>query len=255
MANDTTNREPEDRKQLPLLQRLGPGLITGRRGRRPERHRHLLAGRGAVRLRDALVGAVHHAAHGRHPDRERAHRPRDGPRARGQHPRPFPAAGCCYGVVALLLFANTLNIAADLGAMGNALELLVGGDSKIYIVFFALISLTLQIFVPFPRYAPILKWLTLALLLLRGDGVRGATCRGRMRSSGALMPQLSFHKRLRGHASWPCWAPPSARTSSSGRPRRRSRSSAPRRATSRCGRPGAGGSAPARASRWTRGSA
>src|SRR5438874_13726540 len=71
-------------------------------------------------------------------------------------------------VVALLLFANTLNIAADLGAMGNALELVAGGRSEIYIVFFALVSLTLQIFVPFPRYAPLLKWLTLALLAYVG---------------------------------------------------------------------------------------
>jgi Mn2+/Fe2+ NRAMP family transporter len=42
--------------------------------------------------------------------------------------------------------------------------MLVGGSSEIYIVFFALLSLTLQIFVPFPRYAPILKWMTLSLL-------------------------------------------------------------------------------------------
>ena len=69
-----------------------------------------------------------------------------------------------YVIVGLLLFANTINIAADLGAMGNALQLLVGGKSEIYIVFFALISLTLQVFIPFPRYAPILKWLTLSLL-------------------------------------------------------------------------------------------
>ena len=61
-----------------------------RRGRRSLRHRHLLAGRRPVRLRDAVVGALHHAAHGRHPDRERADRARDGPRARRQHPRPFP---------------------------------------------------------------------------------------------------------------------------------------------------------------------
>jgi Mn2+/Fe2+ NRAMP family transporter len=67
-------------------------------------------------------------------------------------------------MVGLLAFANTVNIAADLGAMGNALELLVGGKSQIYIVFFALISLTLQVFIPFPKYAPILKWLTLSLL-------------------------------------------------------------------------------------------
>jgi len=48
--------------------------------------------------------------------------------------------------------------------MGDALVLLAGGKSAIYIVFFALLSLTLQIFIPFPRYgAPLLKWLTLAL--------------------------------------------------------------------------------------------
>ena len=72
--------------------------------------------------------------------------------------------GCCTRSWALLLVANTVNIAADLGAMGNALQLLVGGSAEIYIVFFALLSLTLQIFIPFPRYAPMLKWLTLALL-------------------------------------------------------------------------------------------
>ena len=70
-----------------------------------------------------------------------------------------------HAIVGLLLFANTINIAADLGAMGNALQLLVGGVSEIYIVFFALLSLVLQIFVPFPRYAPILKWMTLSLLM------------------------------------------------------------------------------------------
>ncbi len=69
-----------------------------------------------------------------------------------------------HAIVGLLLFANTINIAADLGAMGNALQLIVGGVSEIYIVFFALLSLVLQIFVPFPRYAPILKWMTLSLL-------------------------------------------------------------------------------------------
>jgi NRAMP (natural resistance-associated macrophage protein)-like metal ion transporter len=69
-----------------------------------------------------------------------------------------------HGIVVLLVFANMLNIAADLGAMGNALQLLVGGSSRIYILFFALLSLTLQLFIPFPRYAPILKWLTLSLL-------------------------------------------------------------------------------------------
>src|SRR5260221_8477908 len=68
-----------------------------------------------------------------------------------------------YAVVSLLLVANTINIAADLGAMAAALQLLIGGSTRLYIVAFALLSLGLQVFIPFPRYAPFLKWLTLAL--------------------------------------------------------------------------------------------
>jgi Mn2+/Fe2+ NRAMP family transporter len=64
--------------------------------------------------------------------------------------------------------ANTVNIAADLGAMGDALVLVAGGNSSLYIVFFALVSLVLQIFIPFPRYSPILKFLTLALFAYVG---------------------------------------------------------------------------------------
>jgi NRAMP (natural resistance-associated macrophage protein)-like metal ion transporter len=68
-----------------------------------------------------------------------------------------------YGIVILLLIANTINIAADIGAMGAALKLLVGGPAHWYAVAFGVTSALLQIFIPFPRYAPILKLLTLAL--------------------------------------------------------------------------------------------
>ncbi|MGA8147871.1 MAG: Nramp family divalent metal transporter [Gallionellaceae bacterium] len=69
-----------------------------------------------------------------------------------------------YGIVALLLSANTINIAADIGAMGAALKLLVGGSAHWYAIAFGIVSVMLQVFVPFPRYVPILKALTLALL-------------------------------------------------------------------------------------------
>jgi NRAMP (natural resistance-associated macrophage protein)-like metal ion transporter len=68
-----------------------------------------------------------------------------------------------HGIVVLLLVANTINIAADIGAMGAALKLLVGGSAHWYAVAFGLLSVVLQVFIPFPRYAPILKALTLAL--------------------------------------------------------------------------------------------
>jgi NRAMP (natural resistance-associated macrophage protein)-like metal ion transporter len=69
-----------------------------------------------------------------------------------------------YGIVTLLLVANTINIAADIGAMGAALKLLIGGSAHMYTVGFGVVSVALQVFVPFPRYSPILKALTLALL-------------------------------------------------------------------------------------------
>jgi NRAMP (natural resistance-associated macrophage protein)-like metal ion transporter len=68
-----------------------------------------------------------------------------------------------YVLVGLLLIANTINIAADIGAMAAALKLLIGGPAHWYAIAFAMVSLVLQIFIPFPRYAPILKILTLSL--------------------------------------------------------------------------------------------
>jgi Mn2+/Fe2+ NRAMP family transporter len=68
-----------------------------------------------------------------------------------------------YVLVGLLLIANTINIAADIGAMAAALKLLIGGPVHWYAIAFAMVSLVLQIFIPFPHYAPILKILTLSL--------------------------------------------------------------------------------------------
>ena len=69
-----------------------------------------------------------------------------------------------YGVVGLLLVANTINIAADVSAMGEALKLIIGGPAQVYAVGFGIISLLLQLFIPYRRYVRFLKWLTLALL-------------------------------------------------------------------------------------------
>ena len=69
-----------------------------------------------------------------------------------------------YSVVGLLLIANTINIAADVAAMGEALKLIIDGPAQVYAVAFGLVSLLLQVFVPYRRYVRILKWLTLTLL-------------------------------------------------------------------------------------------
>ena len=71
-------------------------------------------------------------------------------------------------IVALILGANTINIAADLGAMGDAMRLLVGGPTIVYVVCFALLSAILQVYVAYSRYVSVLKWLTLALFAYFG---------------------------------------------------------------------------------------
>jgi len=154
---------PREQERLPLLKRLGPGLITGAADDDPSgiaTYSQAGAQYGfgllwsvllttplmiGIQIVSARIGRV--TGHGLAAN------------IRDHYP-----AWLLHGIVGLLLVANTINIAADLGAMGNALQLLVGGSSEIYIVFFALLSLTLQVFVPFPRYAPLLKWMTLSLL-------------------------------------------------------------------------------------------
>jgi Mn2+/Fe2+ NRAMP family transporter len=67
-------------------------------------------------------------------------------------------------VVLLLLIANTLNIAADVAAMGEAAELVSGVDRHLMTAVFVCVTLLLQILVPYHRYVVFLKWLTLSLL-------------------------------------------------------------------------------------------
>ena len=161
------DKDTPEAKHVPLLQKLGPGLITGAADDDPSgiatySQAGAQYGYGllwsvlfttplmiGIQVVSARIGRV--TGHGLAAN------------IRMQFPRPL-----LHAIVSLLLVANTINIAADLGAMGDALRLLVGGRSSVYVILFALVSLTLQIFVPFPRYAPILKWLTLALFAYVG---------------------------------------------------------------------------------------
>jgi len=146
----------------PLLARLGPGLITGAADDDPSGiatysqagaqygfgllwsvllTTPLMAG---IQIVSAQIGRV--TGHGL-----------------AANIRDHYSAKLLYVIVALLLLANMLNIAADLSAMGSAMELAIGGPRQMWTVAFAAVSLGLQVFIPFPRYAPLLKWLTLSL--------------------------------------------------------------------------------------------
>jgi len=66
-------------------------------------------------------------------------------------------------LIALLVVANTINIAADIGAMGEALRILIGGKLAIYVIGFGALSIATQVFFSYERIVRILKWLTLGL--------------------------------------------------------------------------------------------
>ena len=68
------------------------------------------------------------------------------------------------GIVILLVFANTLNIAADIAAMGEALQLIVGGPEHGHALVFGILCIVLPLRLGFETMVGVLKWLTLALL-------------------------------------------------------------------------------------------
>lgn len=76
--------------------------------------------------------------------------------------------GLLQAVVLLLLAANILNLGADLGAMADALNLLLPGPNWLYVVLFAGICVFMQLVLQYTRYVAVLKWLTLSLFAYLG---------------------------------------------------------------------------------------
>jgi NRAMP (natural resistance-associated macrophage protein)-like metal ion transporter len=78
---------------------------------------------------------------------------------RKAYPRPV-----VYGIVALLLVSSIFNLGADLGAMGESAHMLVGGPAWMHLLGMGLVSILLQVFVPYTRYVKYLKFLAFSLL-------------------------------------------------------------------------------------------
>lgn len=159
----TPRAQKKEKKQTALLDLLGPGLITGAADDDPSGIATYSQG-GAqfgfaplwtllltyplmvgIQLASARIGRVT----GR------------GLAANMREVLPGWAVGA---LVLLLLIANIFNISADLAAMGDAMELMGAGPSHTYVTLFGLLSLLLQVFLPYQRYVGFLKWLTLGLL-------------------------------------------------------------------------------------------
>jgi len=85
--------------------------------------------------------------------------------------REWYPAWLLQSIVALVFIANTINIGADLGAMGDAVGLLIGGPTLVYVVVFAVGCAILEIFMRYKRYVAVLRWLTLALFAYFGTAL------------------------------------------------------------------------------------
>lgn len=98
-----------------------------------------------------------------------------------------------YPLVVLLLIANVINLGADIGAMGAALRMLVGGPAHFYTLMFGVISVLAAIMVPYERYAQILKWSALVLFVYIATAV---TVHIPFHAAlfGTVVPKLSFSK-------------------------------------------------------------
>jgi NRAMP (natural resistance-associated macrophage protein)-like metal ion transporter len=80
----------------------------------------------------------------------------------------FPR-GVVTVLVLLLFIANTINLGADLAAMGAAAKLMTGaGSPHLYTAAFAIVSLIAVVFIPYHRYVGLLKWFTFSLLAYVG---------------------------------------------------------------------------------------
>ncbi|HVV29077.1 MAG TPA: divalent metal cation transporter [Rhizomicrobium sp.] len=146
----------------PLLERLGPGIITGAADDDPSGIATYSQGGAqfgygllwtllltfplmvAIQMVSALIGRVT----GRGLASNMA----------GILPRPVIGL-----LVALLFVTNTVNVGADLAAMGEAAKLVTGFNQHAFTILFALVSLTLQLFMPYRRYARFLMMLTFSL--------------------------------------------------------------------------------------------
>ncbi len=146
----------------PLLKQLGPGIITGAADDDPSGIATYSQGgaqfgfnllwtmlltfplMAAIQMVSALIGRV--------TGRGLAYN-------MGQvMPRPL-----VLGLLALLFIANTVNVGADLAAMGEAAKLVTGLNQHAFTLFFAFASLGLQLFIPYRRYARFLMVLTFSL--------------------------------------------------------------------------------------------
>ncbi len=134
---------------------------------------------------------------------------------RHHYPRWFLYAACL-----LLLVANIFNIAADLAGMADAAEMLTGLTAGVWVPVFGAVVIVATVYTTYATFAAWLKWLTAVLFAYILSAILA-----RPNWPAALRDTLLPRTRAPCRRWWESSARRSRRTSSSGRPRRRSRRS------------------------------
>ena len=105
---------------------------------------------------------------------------------RKHYPKPL-----LFGAVSLLCAANIFNLGADIAAIGAAAQLIFGGNLYTFAIGFGLMSVVLQIYVPYRRYVNYLKWLTLVLFAYVGTAFVVHVPWGRVMRATAI-PEIAW---------------------------------------------------------------
>src|SRR5512135_2101240 len=100
-----------------------------------------------------------------------------------------------FFLVGLLVVANTINIAADLAAMGEALRLVIGGPALVYALTFGVACLVAEVLIPYHNYAGYLKFLTLVLLVYVAAAFTVEVPWSKVIAS-MLIPKVSFDRNF-----------------------------------------------------------
>ena len=99
-----------------------------------------------------------------------------------------------YTVRLLLFVANAFNIGADLGAMAKGAQLInEGWNFYMLVIGFSAISLALQVFTPYDKYARYLKWLAMVLLAYVASAIL-AHLNWSDVMHNAFIPHIKFNK-------------------------------------------------------------
>ena len=100
-----------------------------------------------------------------------------------------------FFLVGSLVVANTINIAADLAAMGEALRLVIGGPALIYALIFGVACLVAEVLIPYHNYAGYLKFLTLVLFVYVAAAFTVEVPWSKVIAS-MLLPKVSFDRNF-----------------------------------------------------------